>query len=282
MRNFTFALVLAGFAWSCDYIDEPFRDSGGGTSTEANGDTVLQSERAVLVEDFTGHQCKNCPKASKMLQQLDSLYGSARVIGLAIHGGPANFTSVSTDYPMDFTTDDGDDLASFFGVWGLPLGMVNRLDFASSTHLKTYSSWAALTATELALTPEVLFNAYSGFDSTSRVATVRLDVRAQSSFSNAIGLAVYLKESGIVSPQLMPDQTRDTSYVHYNVFRSAPWGPFGQEVWSAGASAAGAVKNYEASKTLDPSWNPDQMHWVALAYDKSTYRVLQAIQISVK
>jgi hypothetical protein len=33
---------------------------------------------------------------------------------------------------------------------------------------------------------------------------------------------------------------------------------------------------------LDPSWNPDQMHWVALAYDKSTYRVLQAIQISVK
>jgi hypothetical protein len=24
------------------------------------------------------------------------------------------------------------------------------------------------------------------------------------------------------------------------------------------------------------------MHWVALAYDKSTYRVLQALQISVK
>jgi hypothetical protein len=98
-----------------------------------------------------------------VLQQLDSLYGSARVIGLAIHAGPANFTSVSPDYPRDFTTDDGDDLASFFGVWGLPLGMVNRLDFASSTHLKTYSSWAALTATELALAPEVLFNAYSGF-----------------------------------------------------------------------------------------------------------------------
>ena len=55
-----------------------------------------------------------------------------------------------------------------------------------------------------------------------------------------------------------------------------------QEVWAAGASAVGAVKNYEASKTLDPSWNPDHMHWVALAYDKSTYRVLQAIQISVK
>ena len=80
----------------------------------------------------------------------------------------------------------------------------------------------------------------------------------------------------------MPDQTRDTNYVHQNAFRAAPWGPFGQEVWAGGASAAGTVKNYEASKTLDPSWNPDRMHWVALAYDKSSYRVLQAIQISVK
>ena len=139
-----------------------------------------------------------------------------------------------------------------------------------------------MTATELALAPEVLFNAYRRFDSTTRVATVQLDVRAQGSYSNAIGLAVYLKESGIVSPQLMPVQTRDTNYVHYNVFRAAPWGPFGQEVLAAGASAAGAVKNYEASKTLDPSWNPSQMHWVAIAYDRSTYRVLQAIQISVK
>jgi hypothetical protein len=243
---------------------------------------VLQTERAVLVEDFTGHQCKNCPKASKVLKQLDSLYGSAKVVGLAIHAGPANFTSTSTDYPTDFTTDDGDDLASVFGVWGLPLGMVNRLDFPTNAHLKTYSSWGALTATELARAPEILFNAYSGFDSTSRVATVRLDVRAQSSQSNAVGVAVYLKESGIVSPQLMPDQTRDPDYVHYNVFRAAPWGPFGQEVWAAGVAAAGLSASLDASATLDASWKPEHLQWVAIAFDKTTYRVLQAVQIDVK
>ena len=63
MRNlFLAALTLTAVA-SCDYIDEPFRNPNGGGSTEANGDTVLQTERAVLVEDFTGQQCKNCPKA---------------------------------------------------------------------------------------------------------------------------------------------------------------------------------------------------------------------------
>ncbi len=282
MRTLLLALSTAVFAASCDYIDQPFRNPGGGGTATANGDTVLQTERAVLVEDFTGHQCKNCPKASKVLKQLDSLYGSAKVVGLAIHAGPANFTSTSADYPTDFTTSDGDDLASVFGVWGLPLGMVNRLDYPSNAHLKTYSSWGALTATELALSPEVLFNAYSGYDSTSRVATLRLDVRAQASQTNAVGVAVYLKESGIVSPQLMPDQTRDPNYVHYNVFRTAPWGPFGQEVWAAGASAAGLTQNLDASATLDAAWKPEHMHWVAVAFDKTTYRVLQAVQIDVK
>lgn len=282
MRNlFLAALALAAVA-SCDYIDEPFRNPNGGGSTEANGDTVLQTERAVLVEDFTGHQCKNCPKASKVLKQLDSLYGSAKVIGLAIHAGPANFTAVSTDYPTDFTTEDGDDLASFFTVWGMPLGMVNRLDYPTNAHLKTYSSWTALSATELSLAPEVLFNAYSGYDSTSRVGTLRVELRAQAPQSNAVGLAVYLKESGIVSPQLMPDQTRDANYVHNNVFRNAPWGPFGQEVWAAGTTTAQSTASYDVSVTFDAGWNPTQMHWIAIAYDRSTYRVLQAVQIDVK
>jgi hypothetical protein len=274
-------IAAASFA-ACDYIDQPFRNPGGGGTATANGDTVIQTERAVLVEDFTGHQCKNCPKASKALKQLDSLYGPSRVVGLAIHAGPANFTATSAEYPTDFTTADGDDLADVFGVFALPLGMVNRIDFPTNTHLKSYSSWGGLAATQLAQSPEVLFSAYSGFDSTSRVATLRLEVRSQVAQANAVGVAVYLKESGIVSPQLMPDQTRDTNYVHYNVFRRAPWGPFGQEVWAAGAATSTATATLDASTTLEASWNARHMKWVAIAFDKATNRVLQAVQIDVK
>jgi hypothetical protein len=282
MRNTVLLFIAAASFAACDYIDQPFRNPGGGGTATANGDTVIQTERAVLVEDFTGHQCKNCPKASKALKQLDSLYGPSRVVGLAIHAGPANFTATSAEYPTDFTTADGDDLADVFGVFALPLGMVNRIDFPTNTHLKSYSSWGGLAATQLAQSPEVLFSAYSGFDSTSRVATLRLEVRSQVAQANAVGVAVYLKESGIVSPQLMPDQTRDTNYVHYNVFRRAPWGPFGQEVWAAGAATSTATATLDASTTLEASWNARHMKWVAIAFDKATNRVLQAVQIDVK
>ncbi len=282
MRNTVLLFIAAASFAACDYIDQPFRNPGGGGTATANGDTVIQTERALLVEDFTGHQCKNCPKASKALKQLDSLYGPSRVVGLAIHAGPANFTATSAEYPTDFTTADGDDLADVFGVFALPLGMVNRIDFPTNTHLKSYSSWGGLAATQLAQSPEVLFSAYSGFDSTSRVATLRLEVRSQVAQANAVGVAVYLKESGIVSPQLMPDRTRDTNYVHYNVFRRAPWGPFGQEVWAAGAATSTATATLDASTTLEASWNARHMKWVAIAFDKATNRVLQAVQIDVK
>lgn len=282
MRNTVLLFIAAASIAACDYIDQPFRNPGGGGTSTANGDTVIQTERAVLVEDFTGHQCKNCPKASKALKQLDSLYGPSKVVGLAIHAGPANFTATSAEYPTDFTTADGDDLADVFGVFALPLGMVNRIDFPTNTHLKSYSSWGGLAATQLAQSPEVLFSAYSGFDSTSRVATLRLEVRSQVAQANAVGVAVYLKESGIVSPQLMPDQTRDTNYAHYNVFRRAPWGPFGQEVWAAGAATSTATATLDASTTLEASWNARHMKWVAIAFDKATNRVLQAVQIDVK
>jgi len=282
MRNTVLLFIAAATFAACDYIDQPFRNPGGGGTGTANGDTVIQTERAVLVEDFTGHQCKNCPKASKVLKQLDSLYGPSKVVGLAIHAGPANFTATSAEYPTDFTTADGDDLADVFGVFALPLGMVNRLDFPTNTHLKSYSSWGGLAATQLAQSPEVLFSAFSGFDSTSRVATLRLEVRSQAAQANAVGVAVYLKESGIVSPQFMPDQTRDTNYVHDNVFRRAPWGPFGQEVWAAGAATSASTATLDASTTLEASWNARRMKWVAIAFDKATNRVLQAVQIDVK
>jgi len=70
---------------SCDVIDQPFKGNVQDT-------TSTQQQRNVLIEDFTGHRCKNCPKASKAIEALVDAYGS-RIIGLAIHAGPGNFTN---------------------------------------------------------------------------------------------------------------------------------------------------------------------------------------------
>ena len=266
---------------SCDVITEPFKENPNpvDTSSVVRGDTLVQTARAVFIEDFTGHRCKNCPKASKAIKALDSIYGPTRIIPVALHAGPSNFTGVNADYPTDFTTVEGDDIATLFGIFALPMGMVQRGDYPTA-HQKTYTAWAGLSAQEIATAPEALFTLSSAYDSVSRQAIVHYSVKLESAQTNGIGIAVYLKESHIVSPQLMPNNTRDEFYVHKNVLRAAPLGPTGMEV-SATGGAAGQVFTGSATKTLDPLWNPKECEWVVILYDRSTYRVLQPAQVFV-
>ena len=279
------SFLLLALAWtiapSCDVITEPFKENPNpvDTSSVVRGDTLVQTARAVFIEDFTGHRCKNCPKASKAIKALDSIYGPTLIIPVALHAGPSNFTGVNTDYPTDFTTVEGDDIATLFGIFALPMGMVQRADYPTA-HQKTYTAWAGLAAQEIASTPEALFTLSAAYDSVSRQAIVHYSAALQSAQANALGIAVYLKESHIISPQLMPNNTRDEFYMHKNVFRAAPLGPTGVEVSATGGSA-GQVFTGSATKTLDPLWNPKECEWVVILYDRSTYRVLQPAQIFV-
>ncbi|MDC3353504.1 Omp28-related outer membrane protein [Schleiferiaceae bacterium] len=279
------SFLLLALAWtiapSCDVITEPFKENPNpvDTSSVVRGDTLVQTARAVFIEDFTGHRCKNCPKASKAIKALDSIYGPTLIIPVALHAGPSNFTGVNTDYPTDFTTVEGDDIATLFGIFALPMGMVQRADYPTA-HQKTYTAWAGLAAQEITSTPEALFTLSAAYDSVSRQAIVHYSAALQSAQTNALGIAVYLKESHIISPQLMPNNTRDEFYMHKNVFRAAPLGPTGVEV-SATGGLAGKVFTGSASKTLDPIWNPKECEWVVILYDRTNYRVLQPAQIFV-
>ena len=83
--QFLFAsLLLSLMTTQCDVIDQPFKNGGPQDTTST------AQLRNVLIEDFTGHRCKNCPKASKEIEALVDAFGADRIIGLAIHAGPGN------------------------------------------------------------------------------------------------------------------------------------------------------------------------------------------------
>ncbi len=265
---------------SCDVIDEPFKDSITPIDTVGlvQSDTIIQTQKAVLVEDFTGHRCKNCPKASKAINELDSLFNS-QVVPLAIHAGPSNFTGVNIEYPTDFTTQYGDDLATHFGISALPMGLVQRIDYPNS-HQKTYTAWAGITNLELAKSPEALFTLSAEYDGSNRVGVLNYSVEIISNQSNPLWVAAYIKETGIISPQLMPNNSRNETYVHKNVFRSAPLGPLGLPI-SENGGTSGQVFTGSVTANLDPLWDANECEWVILIYDRSNYKVIQPASISL-
>jgi hypothetical protein len=76
-------VVIFFTAISCDYVSEPFQDNGGGPID--TNDVVM---RNILIEDYTGQRCNNCPKATDAIKVIKGLNGyEGRVVSIAIHTG---------------------------------------------------------------------------------------------------------------------------------------------------------------------------------------------------
>lgn len=284
MSTMKFILPLIALSFlisveSCDIIDEPFKGPPSPTDTTnlADVDDISQTQTTVFVEDFTGHRCKNCPKAGKVMKELDSLYGD-QFVGLAIHAGPESFTGVTAEYPTDFTTEAGDDILQFFNIFALPLGMVQRMDFPNSQ--KTYTAWISLSANELASSPKILLDLDSDYDPVSGAAVLRYRVRPQVSINHGLKVAVFIKESHIIAPQLMPDNTRNENYVHNNVFRAAPLGSFGQDLTTDPSGPGDLFNDIILTGTSD-GWDPSECEWVVVVYNPADYRIIQSGEIDL-
>ncbi len=84
-----------------------------------------EAGRAVLIEDYTGQNCVNCPRATEEIERLIEQYGDSVVIAVAIHSGP--FSKEKDGTPTPLRTELGD---MYFTRWNLssqPVGLVDRL-----------------------------------------------------------------------------------------------------------------------------------------------------------
>ena len=71
--------------------------------------TNTNTDRNVLIEDFTGHKCIFCPAAADLAHQLHEANPN-RVFVASIHSGVdgiGDFQSVDPEYTLDFTNQDG-------------------------------------------------------------------------------------------------------------------------------------------------------------------------------
>ena len=83
------------FAMGCDKIDinnthKPFEPVGG--------------QKAVLIKDFTGVRCVNCPAAAETAHELQHLLGEDRIFILSVHAG---FLAQPIGNFPDFLTEEG-------------------------------------------------------------------------------------------------------------------------------------------------------------------------------
>ena len=215
-------------------------------------------KRHVLLEDFTGQRCINCPKASDEIKALQEQYGEENVIAVGIHSGPLGFHS--TDKYVGLSTDTGDEYYSHWALDFQPVGLIDR-----GTPLE-YTAWNARIREELAKSAPVDIDLV--LDVKNDQLTIWAEVKGIEG-STTGKLQLWLTEDNVTAFQLMPDGSRTMEYVHQHVFRAAVNGSWGEPV-----TEGETFTTQHYSLTAQNGWNVGNLSVVAFVYNDQG--VLQA------
>jgi hypothetical protein len=267
MKNYIVYLsfILATIV-ACDKIEqEDFLIAEGGGGVVVDTSTFVKK---VLIEDFTGHTCQNCPEASEeihTLQQISAYQGN--VIAIAIHSG--FFSDVNPTFTTDFTTDEGTVIHDFFGAASYPTGMVNRRGFNSTAHLLNYPEWGSVVADLISQEPEI------GIKMSVENGTINIDAKLLEGLNDELKLVVVLTENEIIDKQLVEGQGVVEDYEHNHVLRKSLNGTWGQTV----QLNTSTFETYSFDYTLDPSWDETNTNAVAYIYSEASKEVLQVEEL---
>ena len=210
---FSFILIIT----SCDVVEGPYEiDTGGVTPTDTN--TYVKK---ILIEDFTGHTCQNCPGAARELEAIHDLYGD-QIIGMALHVSKTfarpYHSSLAPNYQYDFRTKWGKEWDDLFGIsgLGLPGGMVNRIGYPSE-HRLGKDEWLARVITELEKEIDFGISITTNMTGTEGVITINTEIL--NNINGDYNLVVCLSESNIINWQKDgPEDVED--YEHNHALRS--------------------------------------------------------------
>ena len=283
---------------SCDIIEGPYLIDNNTNTVDTN--TFVKK---VLIEDFTGHRCPNCPAAAEELVSLQDFYGD-RVIGIAIHPSSPAFSTPSpltaSSYTYDFRTQFGDDIDNIFEITtvGLPRGMVNRTGF-DTQHQLGKDEWSSIVQMELEKAPifgiTLSSNVSNGNGTISITAealtNINLDKKEKIEDYNIV---ICLTEKNIV--QWQKDNTAGDieDYEHNHVLRTMINTTFGEsignsfvdgDIWEKDYSIditnlENTNENYSLNTLFMGNgnckeWNEDNMEIVVYIYNTSNYEIVQ-------
>lgn len=222
-------------------------------------------KRTVLLEDFTGQRCVNCPTATALISQLHLSVGDSALIPVAIHCGPLGFAGNAKT--IGLATDTGEE---YYNKWNLefqPVGLVDRKGPMN------YTDWTNEVMAEMAKEPTVALQV----EATLQNGNIDMLTKATGITGNTNAkLQLWVLEDSITALQMMPDGTPNANYLHNHVFRAAANGTWGEDI----RLNEGETKTIETAMPVDNAWNTGQLSIVAFIYDEEG--VKQAARTKVK
>lgn len=177
----------------------------------------FDSSRVVLLEDFTGIKCVNCPKGHDKLRELEEM-NPGEVVGMSIHSG---FFASSYVGQQEFKIDEGVAIDQMIGpATGWPSAAINRNKFPGETQIIVFPEpkWTGYVEKQLGSQAIVLINIDHEYKNSNGDIDVDVHLLFLETFSIPPNVSIAILEDSIVDLQDTPTGL-DSFYVHNNVLR---------------------------------------------------------------
>ena len=232
---------------SCDKIKNPYPEDisvvtpDTGIVWDDSNESVLNNGiRFILLEYFTGHQCKFCPPAATKAKEL-LITHSPQIISSTVHMGVfSEFDPDDSEFNTDFTTDLGNELEEIINPPSFPRGAFNRIPDGNFVAIGL-SEWDNVLQRELgkaAIADITIKNRYD--DSTGIIQSqVVLDWLTGFDPSRDYNLQMILVENKVVDWQKdieNNDEIKIPDYEHNHVLRTDINGLYGEIVTAPASS----------------------------------------------
>jgi len=278
-KYITIVLILFAFVLnSCDKVSPPYVESRD----------YCSGNKKVLLEDYTGHGCVNCPGAAVLAHELKEQFCD-RIVIIGVHAGYFAQPNFGGDpvFSADFTTEAGNTWDSFFGnsSLGNPNGLIDRVQGATGYVL--YPAVWGETIDPLLTQPALaLITINNNFDVDSKTISTTIKTDFQTDLTGNYKLIVCVTQDNIIAPQKNNDEEIgetpiDENYVHNHVLRMAINGSWGENLSSSGTVSANTSYDKTYTQQFADDWVPKDCHIVAFVYNEDTKTVLQVEELAV-
>ena len=225
------------------------------------GGDVEPTGKMVLIKDFTGARCVNCPAAAEYAHNLQHQLDEDHIFIMSVHAG---FLAQPMGQFPNFLTDEGTEWYNNHD--SNPLFTVDHVALTDGNSLKVEQ---IDTPVVTALDEEQSFEIVIGrqFDPTSRQLQVNIQAVSLTDRDGHFFITACLVEDNIVGWQIIPGGT-DKEYVFHNVFRGTLNGAYGESFEDHHVDSDDTF-SISYNTEINADYNADECYMVVYVYDRN-------------
>jgi hypothetical protein len=277
MRTFRTFLIIASLSvflfTSCDKIQAPYAlaKHGNIVDTLIDLDTAIQVKR-VLLEDYTGHTCQNCPAAAAIAHNQEAIY-NGKLIVLAVHAGYYAIPGTG-EFAIDLRTAAGEQWNTDFQIIAYPSGMVDREQFNGKQVLGS-AEWVTDIASIINQPSSMIMIMNNNYDSTSRTVKSYVYSKFNQTLPGTYNITVCVTEDNIISAQ----DSSNTIIHDYNfrdVLRGTVNGIYGEVLTTSVDPSLTYLGKFSIS--INSTWVAKNCWILAFVSKSDTKEIIQVVR----